>query len=183
MSSTNIINGESSKLMVIYFKISLHFCKDCGIFCVGEYQVKDDGYVIVNQQPANIPNAGEKRQQSIKTNNDTNDERWHKKKYGKAIINIEAVDLTALGLIGHNKLIGLIGVIGCYKLIGNISLNGLNDLGSLDGIIGLINFGHNGFIGIGFIVGIISLIKLFNHNSLVSLVGRQPQWPCWLHWS
>jgi hypothetical protein len=31
-SSTNIINGDCSKLIVIYFesKIFLHFCKDCG---------------------------------------------------------------------------------------------------------------------------------------------------------
>jgi hypothetical protein len=65
MSSTNIINGDSSKLIVIYFKISLHFRKDRGIFFEGEYQVKDDGCAIVNQLSANIFCAGEMRQQAI----------------------------------------------------------------------------------------------------------------------
>jgi hypothetical protein len=81
-------------LIVICFKTPLHFLEDCGIFCEGEYQVKDDGYAIVKQQSANIPDAGDKQQQSIISNVNTYDERQHKKKDGKAIIDAEAVELT-----------------------------------------------------------------------------------------
>ncbi len=31
------------------FKTSLHFCQDCGIFCEGEWEVKDDGNTVVKQ--------------------------------------------------------------------------------------------------------------------------------------
>ncbi len=37
---------QVSKLIVNYFKISFHFCEDCRIFCEGEWQVKNNGYVI-----------------------------------------------------------------------------------------------------------------------------------------
>ena len=64
----NLHVESKSKLIVICFKIPLHFLEDCGIFCEGEYQVKDDGYAIVKQQSANIPDAGDKQQQSIISN-------------------------------------------------------------------------------------------------------------------
>ena len=64
----NLHVESKSKLIVICFKTPLHFLEDCGIFCEGEYQVKDDGYAIVKQQSANIPDAGDKQQQSIISN-------------------------------------------------------------------------------------------------------------------
>jgi hypothetical protein len=38
-----------------YSKISFHFCKDCRIFCEGEWEwdVKDDGDAVIKQQSAN----------------------------------------------------------------------------------------------------------------------------------
>ena len=71
-------------------------------FCEGEYQVKDDGYTIVKQQSANIPDAGDKQQQPIISNDNAYDERQHKKKDGKAIINTEAVELTIRGGTSKN---------------------------------------------------------------------------------
>jgi hypothetical protein len=38
-------------------EISLYFCEDCGIFCEGEWEVKDDGNTIVKKQSAYISNA------------------------------------------------------------------------------------------------------------------------------
>jgi len=48
-----------------YSTISLHFCKDCGIFREG---VKDDEGVFVKQQSANIPDAVKKWQRSSNSN-------------------------------------------------------------------------------------------------------------------
>jgi hypothetical protein len=45
---------DSSKLTVIFFEISFHFCEDYRIFHEGEYQIKNDGYAIDKQQSANI---------------------------------------------------------------------------------------------------------------------------------
>jgi hypothetical protein len=66
-------------LIVICFKLPLHFLEDCRIFCEGEYQVRDDGYAIIKQQSANIPDAGNKQQRSIILNDNAYDKRQHKK--------------------------------------------------------------------------------------------------------
>ena len=58
-------------------KISLHFCKDCRIFCEG---VKDDEGVFLKQQSANIPVVIKKWRHSSNSNDDANDERLHIKK-------------------------------------------------------------------------------------------------------
>jgi hypothetical protein len=47
-------------------KIPLHFQEDCGIFCEGEWEVKDNGNTVIKQQSAYISNIGERRYQ-IKT--------------------------------------------------------------------------------------------------------------------
>ena len=41
---------DSSKLIVVFLEISLHFCEDYRIFREGEYQVKNDGYAIDKQR-------------------------------------------------------------------------------------------------------------------------------------
>ena len=145
--------------------------------CEGEYQVKDDGYSISKQQSANIPDARNKQQQSIILNDHAYDERQHKKKDGKAIINIEAVELTIgfgdLSLIDFILIIGLLaGYLVDWILVSFISLD----------LIGfIIVFGLIGLIGIS-LVGISSLIGLlasFNcwlgqqlkHSCLDGLIG------------
>ncbi len=39
-------NFSLQLIVVIFCKISFHFCEDCRMFCEGEYQVKNDGYAI-----------------------------------------------------------------------------------------------------------------------------------------
>ena len=123
--------------------------------CEGEYQVKDDGYSISKQQSANIPDARNKQQQSIILNDHAYDERQHKKKDGKAIINIEAVELTIgfgdLSLIDFILIIGLLaGYLVDYPIL--VSFIGLD-------IIGFISLGLIGLIGIS-LIGINSLVGL-----------------------
>ncbi len=162
----NLYVESKSKLIVICFKIPLHFLEDCGISCEGEYQVKDDGYAIVKQQSANIPDAGDKQQQSIISNDNAYDERQHKKKDDKAIINADAVELT----IGFGNLSGLIDFILIVGLLAGYLVDNriLVSFIGLD-LIGFISLGLAGLIGIS-LVGIISL------------VGLLASFNCWLCW-
>ena len=59
---------DSSKLIVIFLKISFHFCEDYRIFREGEYQVKNDGYAIDKQRAANIGIRSVDRNSSVNRN-------------------------------------------------------------------------------------------------------------------
>ena len=151
----NLHVESKPKLIVICFIIPLHFLEDCGIFCEEEYQIKDDGYAIVKQQSANIPDAGDKQHRSNISNDNAYDERQLKKKDGKAIINPEAVELTIgfgdLSLINFILIIGLLaGYLVDYPIL--VSFIGLD-------IIGFISLGLIGLIGIS-LIGINSLVGL-----------------------
>jgi hypothetical protein len=47
---TPLTNFSLQLIVVIFCKISFHFCEDCRIFCEGEYQVNDNGYAINKHQ-------------------------------------------------------------------------------------------------------------------------------------
>jgi len=65
--------NHSHQLIVRYkcSKISLHFCKDCRIFCEG---VKDDGGVVVKQRSAYNLDVDKMWRRSSKSNNNANAE-------------------------------------------------------------------------------------------------------------
>jgi hypothetical protein len=171
-------------------KISLHFRKDCRIYCEGEWEqiIKKDGIAIINANNRN--NLQSSVFGLIMA-------FGHNKlieligffsligfvgRIGRSCL----VDIFhAIGFVGQTSLIGLVGNIGFISLIdfGLITINGFVGLVGLIGFIGhiglighsgLFSFGlanHNGFfsifslIGIGFVglnclVGQISLINL-----------------------
>jgi hypothetical protein len=137
---------QTSKLIVIYSKISLHFRKDCGIFCEGEWEQQQqlNGHT-------NLVGVG-------------------------LIIHIclvgctEFINLDGLiGRIGHNDLIGILSLVG---LVGIVGLIGCIGLAGLIGLVGLIDhIGRNGFVGCIGLVGLIKLIKLILFVGLVGLIG------------
>ena len=172
-------------MIVIYFKSPLYFHKDCGIFCEGEYQVKGDGYAIV-------------RQRSIKSYNEANDERQHKRKDGNAINNLQLLAFGLITALGHKLASGLSMGFGRNKLIklntafGHKDLIDLYNLGSsklivksfdLVGLVSIVGHVNIGDISLGNL-GIISLVgsstlvdcRIFNgiggFNSNISLVNH-----------
>jgi hypothetical protein len=142
---------QTSKLIVIYSKTSLHFCKDCRIFCEGEWEQQRQ----LNRH-TNLVGVG-------------------------LIVHISLVGCTEfigldglIGCIGCNDLIGIVSLVG---LVGIVGLIGCNGLVGLIGLVDLIDhIGCNGFVGHIGLVGLIKLIKLINlinlgSISLFSLVG------------
>jgi hypothetical protein len=167
-------------------KISLHFRKDCGIFCEGEWEqiIKRDGIAIIH------------------ANNRNNSQLLvfglimafsHNKL-------IELIGLLGLirfvGHIGHSCLVDIFDAIGFVRqtslvgLIGNISFIGLINFGLITingfvGLVGLIGFighigliGHSGLFGFGLVnhdgyVGIFSLVGLdfIGLNCLVAQIS------------
>jgi hypothetical protein len=137
---------QTSKLIVIYSKTSLHFREDCGIFCEREWgqQRQLDGHT-------NLVGVG-------------------------LIVHINTVSCMEfigldglIGHIGHNDLIGLVGFVG---LVGIVSLIGCIGLVGFICLVGLIDhIGRNGFVGHIGLFGLIKLIKLIGFVGLVSLIG------------
>ena len=140
---------DSSKLIVIFLKISFHFCEDYRIFREGEYQVKNDGYAIDKQRSANICIGSVDCNSSVDCN-----------------VLVGRIDLNNLnGLVDQISIISLIGV-------GDLSLNSLvgSSASFARQLIGNIGLGIS-FIGLGFVgficLGFFSLGGLINHNDLV----------------
>jgi hypothetical protein len=140
---------QTSKLIVIYSKIPLHFHEDCSIFCEGEWEQqqrlnKHNGLVGLSL----IGHPGIARLTGL-------------------VCLIGLVDFIGLnGLIG---LIGLItGLVSLIGLVGHISCNGLT---SLIGHIGLSQIGRNGFLGRIGHVGLIKLVQVIAFVGLVGLIG------------
>jgi hypothetical protein len=141
-----LANLSLQLIVVIFCKISFHFCEDCRIFCEGEYQVKNDGYAINKQ--------------------------YQVKDDGYAI-NKHHLPLSAFGLIssfGHNLAFGIIMAFGIisfsgFGFVGLIIRNGLIGLIGINGLISHMVIGH---------VGPIDCIGLNGHigrNGLIDHVG------------
>jgi hypothetical protein len=169
-------NLDSSKIIVIFLKISFHFCEDYRIFCEGEYQEKNDGYSIDKlRSPNNIPNVGKKQQGSIKSNDDANDECQQEKKDGEAIRNAKAVELIIVGLVNRNSAFGHnYSAFSCNLAIGHNLVIGLNlaAIGCNLAFGRIMAFGHNELIDLNMAFGLNKLIKLilaFGHNELIEL--------------
>jgi len=131
-------NLDSSKLIVIFLEISFHFCEDYRIFREGEYQVKNDGYAIDEQQ-SYLFNVLDGLVSFISL----------------AIVGFVGLSLDSLGgLIGHISLVGrcIIGLSGISGRVGRISLvvriglNGIIGLVGQTGLVGLIRY--NGLVGL-----------------------------------
>jgi hypothetical protein len=161
----------ASKLIVIYPKISLHFQEDCGIFCEGEWEVKDDGNAVVKQQSAYISTINEKllsneniivkRQQS--NSNESNANRTNAIKDDNGGITQQQSSLPfsgIVGLIGHTR-------FGVFN-----DINGVINLLSLSLFQCLIGFGFTSLIGCTGLIVLIKLVKLIGSVILIGFIGN-----------
>jgi hypothetical protein len=57
-------------------KISLHFCKDCGIFCKGEWEVKGNDNAIIKQQSVYISVLSKEQSKDWKTMSGASSVSW-----------------------------------------------------------------------------------------------------------
>jgi hypothetical protein len=174
-ASTNIIDGKSSKL-IIYFKISFHFCKDCRIFCEGEWEVKDNGEAIIKQQSAHDSNISKmllsndnaivEHQRS--SSNETKANATHAIKDNNEVIVQQQSSLPFSGinsLIGHTRL----DVLYDINVLLALSLNNISKgINGHTGIFGLFGLCLKGFIGL---VGLINCIGFNGHTSQNGLVN------------
>jgi hypothetical protein len=117
-------------------KISLHFRKDCGIFCEGEWEqiIKRDGIPIINKNNRN----------------------------NLQVSDIGLIGLINFGHITINSFVGLVGLLGFIGHIGLIGHNGLFGFGLDDhnGFVDIFSLVGIGFVGLNCLVGQISLIYL-----------------------
>jgi hypothetical protein len=144
---------QTSKLIVIYSKKSLHFRKDCGMFCVGEWEEQ-------SQQPKH----------------DLVDH------YG-VIGRTDLIDLIKFvgynGLINCNGLLDFIGVVSFFGLDRLVGIVGLSCLIGLINLIKIVKLGINGrndlinisIIGQVGLVGLVNLSDLSGHHDLVGFFG------------
>jgi hypothetical protein len=179
--------------LIIFYcnsKISLHFCKDCKIFCEG---VKGSGVVEQNLPlPLISTTAAAAKPNGLICHNDLVDYNGLVSR-NNHINHIGFIDHKSLiGFAGHIGLDGFIGLVSCNCIIGLINLAALSNHW-LIGLIGVIGFGlsslvghnnlvaligYNGlvsFIGLGFIgfigLGLVSLARLISRISLVNVGG------------
>jgi hypothetical protein len=166
---SNLQVESKSKLIVICFKIFLHFHKDCKTFCEGE---RDEPGIVVLVDISDLGIVGHP--------------------------GIGLVGRTGLGFISHVGqvglvglislvgLVGLVGLVSLVRLIGLVCLVGFSlisyiglglidkiDLGLYDiSFVGLGLFGVNGLINVGF-VGLVSFISLVGLGfiGLLGLIG------------
>jgi hypothetical protein len=130
-------------------KISLHFRKDCGIFCEGEWEqiIKRDGIAIINKNKRN----------------------------NLQLSDISLIGLTTFGLLTINGFVGLVGLIDFIGHISLISHNGLFGFGldNHNGFVNIFSIVSIGFVGLNCLVGQVSLINLLallNHWP-IGLIG------------
>jgi hypothetical protein len=143
-----LANFSLQLIVVIFCKISFHFCEDRRIFCEGEYQVKNNGYAI--------------------------DKQYQVKDDGYAI-DKHHLPLSVFGLISafsHNSAFGHNLAFGLIMAFGIISIGGFGSpsLVSFIGLDGLIDFGFIGCNGPVGCIGLISIVGLFNLGG-ISLIG------------
>jgi hypothetical protein len=148
-----------------FFKICLHFCKDCRIFCEG---VKDNGNAV-SQRLFGLGKTG-----FIGLDGQIGYVRYN----GLVGYNNH---INHIGLIGHNRLTGIAGIVCMVNpnsIIGLINLVALLNhwLIGLIGVIGfglisLVGFSGFGLVGLSGINGLIGQIGLVGFISLVSLSG------------
>jgi hypothetical protein len=144
-------NVGSSKLIVS--KISLHFCKDCGLFCEGEWEhTQSVGFF-------DLISFGLFAEVAL----------WLNSLAGFSTL----ADCWVIGFVGPIDIIGLVSqifLVGFVDLGGIVGLSGITGRKSLVGVIGL---GLVGFIGLG-LVGFIglSLVSLVGLISRISLIGQ-----------
>jgi hypothetical protein len=158
---TNNFVGPSQLIVKSkYSKISLHFCKDCRIFCEGEWKkriIKKDGKAIINAiNRNNLPLLAFGRNLAFGLS----------MAFGRNL----AFSLNlAFGLIMAFGLTMAFGLNNFVKriLVGQISLVSLSGISSISGRID-----HNGLIGL-ICLSLVSLVGLVGHIGFrfVSLIG------------
>jgi hypothetical protein len=172
----------ASNLIVNYSKISLHFHKDCGIFCEGEWgeQQQFDGHTGLGGFNLN-GHICLVDQNGIVGSTGPNDLICVIGLIGHICITSHIGCNGLIGNFGRNDLINRNGLIGLnvsgvgliviiWQLIGLNGFNGLsNGLNCLGGTKGLNGF--NGLIGLG-LIGFIGLAGLIDHNGLNDYIGH-----------
>ncbi len=174
---SNLHAESKSKLIVICFKIFLHFCEDCGTFCVGERDKPGINGLV-------------KRSGLIDLSASSN--HWPISLIGVIVFGLIASSASSaflvcrhIGLVGFIGLglivgctgllislidLGFAGHVSCIDFIGHVNLGDIS-LGNL-GIISLVGSStlvdRRIFNGIG---GFNSNISLVNHISNISLIG------------
>jgi hypothetical protein len=179
VASATIPNG-SSMLIVTYvkkIKTSLHFCKNCGMFCEGEWEQKRhfNGHTgiigisfngvsgVISQISLSlliglcIGLNGHIRRNCLID---------HMGLAGHTDIASASIISLVGCIVNHNGLIGLISLIG-FGVISFIGLSLINSL-SLTSLVGLI-----GFIGLSNtgVIGFIGHNGLNGHNGLDGIIG------------
>jgi hypothetical protein len=160
---TNDFVGPSQLIVESkYSKITLHFCKDCRIFCEGEYMkqiIKKDGKAIINTINRNkLPPLafGRNLAFGLSTVFDRNLVFSLNLAFGLAM----AFSITMV--------FDLNDFVECI-LVGQISLVSLSNI---SGIIGCIS--HNGLVGHTGLVGLIQLVELISfvgNDGIFGLIG------------
>jgi hypothetical protein len=164
----------ASKLIVNYSKISLHFQEDCGIFCEGEWEEKDNGNALIMQRIAYISNVGE---QLLSNNNAIVKRQWSNSDETNANMTNAIKDDKNEVITQQQSILPFSGIVG---LIGHSRFDVFNDINSLidlvslspDGFYGLIGFGFTSLIGCNGLIGLVKLVKLIGPVSLIGLISH-----------
>jgi hypothetical protein len=139
---------QTSKLIVIYSKKSLHFREDCGMFCEGEWEEQ-------SQQPKH-------------------DLVDHYRVIGRANL-IDRISLVgSIGFSGISGLAGQISLVSLSSFIGHVSFIdlGVSFIGlSIVGFIGL------SLVSLGGLIGHFSLSDIIGQVSLINLSASSNHWP------
>ena len=173
---------QTSKLIVIYSKKSLHFREDCGMFWEGEWEEQSqqpkhdlvDHYRVIGR--ADLIN----RISIVGQDNLVGHPGFSL--VGHTGLGLDGISLVGLGFIGVNGLISVVSLVDHISLlVGQISL--VNPIGlklishfCLNSRLSILDFiGHNsliGFIDLGVSFVGLSLDSLGGLISHISLVGR-----------
>jgi hypothetical protein len=184
---------DSSKLIVICFELSFHFCEDYRIFREGEYQP----YLGLQ------PQFGLRPQLGFWSQND----RWLRQRLHQSyvslvdfvlirivglvdcrifngicglisnislvgFIHIDFGDILSLGNLGLISLVGSSTLVDCWIFIGIGNFGCLFSLGGLTSGISLIGrIGRNGLIGLVGLVGRNGFVDLIGFSSLIGIVN------------
>ena len=139
---------QTSKLIVIYSKKSLHFREDCGMFCEGEWEEQ-------SQQPKHYLVD-------------------HYRVIGRANL-IDRISLVgSIGFSGISGLAGQISLVSLSSFIGHVSFIdlGVSFIGlSIVGFIGL------SLVSLGGLIGHFSLSDIIGQVSLINLSASSNHWP------
>jgi hypothetical protein len=154
---------DSSKLIVICFEISFHFCEDYRIFREGEYQP----YLGLQPQFGLRPQLGFWSQ---------NDLWLHQRLHQSYVSLVDFVLIRIVGLVDCRIFNGICGLISNISLVGfiHVDFGNILSLGNL-GLISLVGSSTSVdcriFIGIGNFVCLFSLGGLTSGISLIGHIG------------